>query len=534
MTESEAPKDSASGMSTRMGAAALMLAVSILLSRLLGFVRDVLVTSTYGASSASDAYYAAFTIPDVMNYFLAGGTLSITFIPLFSSFVERGDEEGGWRLFSIVATTIGALLAVATIALGFAAPWIVPLLFPGFDDPAQLDLTVRMTRIVLPAQLAFYIGGLLQATLFVREIFWTAAVAPLVYNACIIAGGVLLGPMLGIEGFSIGVLVGAYLGPLGLALFAARGKVRYAPRFSFKDEGFRRFIKLTLPLMLGASLVTVDEWIIKALGSQHDAGAITWLNHSRKLMMVSFAVIGQAAGQAALPYLSKLFERGDDEEMGEMLARSLGRVIFLSVVASVALIAVGEPLVWALYHWGEFGAHDAEKTARLLMFFAIGIASWAAQTLAVRGFYARRDTLTPMIIGVVVLVISAPIYFGLDALMGVEGLAVATTIGMTLNACATILVYRWRAGALPLRPLLAAMGRGLALAGAGGAAAWGARLALRGLFSRDIFWQAGIEACLIAACFALASLVLAYFLDIPELDAVWEKVRSKLPFLTSS
>ncbi len=525
----DSPDDTSASMGQRMGAAAAMLAVSIMLSRVLGFLRDVLVTSTHGASMASDAYYAAFTLPEVMNYFLAGGTLSITFIPLFSSYVSRGDEEGGWRLFSLVATTIGGVLLAATILLEFGAPWVVPLLFPGFDDPQQLALTTTMTRIVLPAQLAFYIGGLLQATLFVREIFWTAALAPLVYNVCIILGGLLLGPFIGIEGFSVGVLAGALLGPLGLTLFAARKHMRFRPRVDLKDEGFRQFIWLTLPLMLGATLITVDEWLLKVLGSRHADGAITWLNHSRKLMMVLFAVIGQAAGQAALPYLSKLFDRGDEAEMGQMLGTSLGRVVFLALIASTGLIVTGEPLVWLLYHYGEFGAEDARMTSRLLVLFSLGMTSWACQSLAVRGFYARRDTLTPMIVGVAVLVVVAPIYWGLDRWMGVEGLALATTIGITLNVVAIIAVYRWRAGALPLAPIVRGGLRGAAIAAAGGGAAWGVSSAIEGVFSRSVWWQAGVEVAILSVTFGVAALIVAALVRPPELMVVWEKVRRRLP-----
>ena len=179
---SEAPAGRSVGQ--RMGIAAVILSGSIFLSRILGFLREAVIAYTHGAGVATDAYYAAFTLPDLMNYFLAGGTLSITFIPLFSAYVTRDDEEGGWKLFSTVATTMGCALVVFTIAFEFLAPYLIPVLNPGFHGE-QLALAIRMTRIVIPAQLAFYLGGLIQATLFVREVFWPSALAPLVYNICI-------------------------------------------------------------------------------------------------------------------------------------------------------------------------------------------------------------------------------------------------------------------------------------------------------------------------------------------------------------
>lgn len=230
----------------RLGLAAVLLAVSTLLSRLLGFGREVIISTQHGATGQTDAYYAAFTLPELMNYFLAGGTLSITFIPLFSSYIARGDEEGGWRLFSTVATTMGAALLVATVLAEVGAPWLVPLLLRGEQAPELLDLTIVMTRIVLPAQLFFYVAGLLNATLFAREVFWPSALAPLVYNGCIILGGVLLEPWMGIKGFAVGALAGAALGPLGLALYASRGALRFTPRFAPRDPGFIRFALLKI------------------------------------------------------------------------------------------------------------------------------------------------------------------------------------------------------------------------------------------------------------------------------------------------
>jgi putative peptidoglycan lipid II flippase len=347
----------------RMGLAALLLSASILLSRVLGFVREAVIAYLHGAGTATDAYYAAFTLPDLMAYFLTGGTLSITFIPMFSRYLAEGDEAGGWRLFSTVATTMGALMVLATVAFEAIAPFAVARLNPGFvDSPEQLQLAVEMTRIVIPAQLALFFGGLLNATNYSREVFWPAALAPLVYNLCIIAGGVVLDPWFGIRGFAIGVLIGAFLGPLGMPLIAARKHIKLEFRFAPSDPGFRKFILLTLPLILGVSLVTVDDWFLKYFGSMEADGAISWLTNSRKLMLVVFAVVGQAAGQAALPFLTRLYHEGKEDEMGAMLARSLQRVLFLAVIGAVGLAVAAEPIVFLIFQRGAFTVADAEMT----------------------------------------------------------------------------------------------------------------------------------------------------------------------------
>lgn len=514
-------------MGRRMGIAALILSASIFLSRILGFLREAVIAYTHGASVETDAYYAAFTLPDLMSYFLAGGTLSITFIPLFSAFVTNDDEEGGWRLFSTVATTMGSVLVFVTIGMELVAPWVVPLLVPGFDDPGQMELAIQMTRIVIPAQLCFYFGGLLQATLFVKEVFWPAAVAPLIYNICIIAGGILLDPFIGIRGFSVGVVVGAVLGPLGMPLWASRRSVKLTFRFAPRDPGFRKFILLTLPLMVGVGLVTVDEWLLRYFGSSQD-GAITWLNNSRKLMLVLFAIIGQAAGQAALPFLTRLYHEGKESEMGEMLAESLGRVVFLAAIGACGLAIAAKPIVWIVFRRGEFDAHDATMTASLLVCFAAGLASWSAQTLTARGFYARKNTITPMLVATAVVTVAIPIYFALHAQFGVLGLAAATSIGMTLNATATIGVYRWKTGALPLRPVLSGLGRGVLVGGACAAAAWGGGTLFSQFAAPVDFWTYLGFGVSQGVAFGTVLLAVAWFFDFPELAFAIDRIKSRL------
>ena len=520
--------DSNTSVGQRMGVAALMLSASILLSRVLGFAREVIISNQYGASVQTDAYLAAFTLPELMSYFLAGGTLSITFIPLFSSYVAKGDEEGGWKLFSTIATTFGLILVTCVVLAMIFAPSLTPLIAPGFKDPQSMDLVVSMTRIVLPAQLAFYFGGLLQATLFVKETFWTAAVAPLIYNACIITCGVALGPWIGIQGFSVGVLVGSMLGPLSVPLWAARKHIKYRFRISLRDPDVRAFLKLSLPLMLGATLVTVDDYFIRYFGSLEDKGSITWMNNSRKLMMVLFAIIGQAAGQAALPYLTRLFHEGKDDEMGQMLTTSTQRVVFLSVCASAGLMAVSSPLVFTIFQHGEFSVSSATTTAQLLIIFSFGLTAWTVQSFAVRGFYARRDTFTPMVFGTVVLGLMIPVYWGLSSTFGVYGLAIASSVGITINAIVTLVVYARRYGHIQFTPMLKSLGRALAVAAvAGGATATTAYFG-QPWFDIEVVWQSGVLLSLCAVVYLVCFGGAVLLLKPQEMDVVMDRIRAKL------
>src|SRR3989304_4631099 len=191
-------------------AAAVMMA-SVFLSRILGYARDAVIAYRHGATPETDAYFAAFTIPDFLNYLLAGGALSITFIPIFARYLAEGREEDGYRSFSSIATVMGIAMLFFVIVGEFLTEQLIPLIAPG-APPDQVHLAARLTRIVLPAQLFFYLGGLLMAVQYARNRFFLPATAPLIYNARIILGGLLLGRTIGMAGFAWGVLAGALVG----------------------------------------------------------------------------------------------------------------------------------------------------------------------------------------------------------------------------------------------------------------------------------------------------------------------------------
>lgn len=425
----------------RVGLAALILSFGILCSRLLGFVREAVIAYQAGAGEATDAYIAAFTLPDLMNYFLAGGTMSITFIPLFAAYMANNKPDHANRLFSLIATTMGTLLTAAILlCMIFTAP-LAKMLFPGFNA-VQLADTVEMTRIVLPGQLFHYLGSLMMACLMARGQFLPSALAPLVYNLMIILAGIVLYPTLGMKGFSFGALAGAFLGPFLIPLLYLHGKVEYRPVIDFLDRDFKKYVLLTLPLMLGVSLTTVDEWIGRFLGSRMDVGTISWLNFARRLVLVPIAIVGQAAGQAALPYLSQLSAQGAFDKAAETLHKTLRNVIMLSCVLIGFFVVLARPMVSLVYERGAFSAQDTDMTAGILQILAVSIIFWTIQMVTVRAYYAAQDTLRPMIITTLITCLSIPIYTCLTHLYGVTGLALASVIGMCLQASAIALYYR--------------------------------------------------------------------------------------------
>ncbi len=492
----------------------MLLTVSQLLSRMLGFVRDAVIAARLGASPDTDAYFAAFTIPDLLNYLLAGGALSITFVPLYRRFVAEGREDAGWRLFSNVLTVMAVVLSAAIAVAWVLTPWLVDVVFPEFDAEQRI-LLARLTRIILPGPLFFVVGGLLTSVEVARQRFWAPAVAPLIYNACIIAGGLLLEPRLGVAGFSWGVLAGAALGPFLVPLILGRGHVRYRPHIDLKSPELRRYVALALPLMVGVSLVTVDEWLGRYF-AQGQEGAITWLNNARRLMLVPVALVGQSIGQAALPFLAQYSAEGDDERMHGALRDAIRGAAALATVAAGGVAVTAWAAVALVFERGAYSAMSSTTTGSLLALMSPAIISWSVLAVVLRGFYAREDTLRPMLVNTVTVVLVVPIYAVLASRWQAHGLAAATSIGMTASCAATMVAWQRVHGTSAWGALARGVGGGLAAAVPAAAAAAGAAAAL-GL---GIYDAGGGAFFVMAPVYVLVALPLLLRFGGPAADAV--------------
>lgn len=513
-----------------LGAAALLLAASGLLSRVLGYGREVLLAYYVGVGPESDAYFAAFVLPDLLNYLVAGGALSIAFLPLYTRAREHEGEAAAERLYRTTLGNVGLIVLVATGLLVVFAEPLVALQFPAFDAEKRA-LTVEISRIVAPAQVFFFLGGVIKATLFARGRFGAAALAPLVYNLGIIAGGLVLFERLGIHGFAWGVLVGAAAGPFLIPLLDSLRDGPPGARLALRDPGFRRYLWVALPLMFGQSLLTVDEWFDKWFGALVQPGAVAWISYARKLMLVPVAVVGQAIATAALPTLTRLWERGETAELSQTVERTLRAALGLALVGAAALAAIAEPFVRLAYERGQWTPEDTAVVAMLLQILCCAVPGWIVQQIAVRPFYARGDTWRPMVLGTVIVVLAFPFYRALALSFGVEGLAWAGVVGMSVNSLATLWLARRLHGAPRLGALLATALRSLAVAGAG----WGAaRLAGRFLgiagFGGDSpsgavrGFPAGtvgafLEALTVGAVFIAVVVLLLPWLGDPELRA---------------
>ena len=446
-----------------MRAAAAVLVVAVLASRVLGFLRESYIAAAFGATGATDAFYAAFTIPDLLNYFVAGGTLSITFIPIYSKYLAAGDAEAGDRVFSTIATLMSGVLVVGMVVLGAAAPAISARYLHRLR-PDDLRLAVDLTRILLPAQLAFYLGALASATLMARHRFVAAAFAPLVYNLGTIAGGVLLGRRLGTAALAWGALGGAIVGPFLIqAVAARRAGLRFRPRLDLKHPDVRAWLWLSLPLMIGVSLVTADEWVLRYFAGDTE-GAITRLSYARKIVWVPIAVAGQAVGQASMPFFARLFAEGKRVELGQLVVKAGRGAAVVAALCGGALAAVAAPAVDLLLRRRQFTVADVGPTAAYVAIFAAAIPLWGLQGIVSRAFYAAGDTWTPMIAGTLVTLATLPLYAVAHRLLGTIGLVIGSDVGILLHTAALLALLRRRLPEVDRGALVGGVARGCAVA----------------------------------------------------------------------
>jgi putative peptidoglycan lipid II flippase len=418
----------------RIAASAGIVMAGILASRLLGFMREWAVAHQFGSSAVTDAYYTAFTLPDFVNYLVAGASLSITFIPVFAKYLAEHNEEEGWRVFSTVITAMVLLLLILVTVGEFFAPQLLHVIAPGFN-PAEKAHAVFLTRLMMPAQIFFYLGSILSAVQYAKGRFVIPSFAPVIYNSGIILCGFLLAATIGITGFSVGVLAGAFVGNFLLQVYGARRVgARFTPNLNLRHPGFRMFIKLAIPIMLALSVVFSDDWIIRWFGSYLVPASITWLSYAKFLMRVPLGVIGQAVGVASFPFLAQLYAERKYDELNRTLNTTLKGLLLMIVPVSALTIAMSRPLVFFVFSHTRLEVPDLNATAAALALFSISMFAWGAQNILARGFYAGRNTLRPALIGTVITVLNLPVYWLLVKPMQFRGLALASSIGVSAYA----------------------------------------------------------------------------------------------------
>lgn len=416
---------------------------STFLSRIIGLAKVKYIAWLFGSGMQADALNAAFYLPDMISYFLVGGAASITFVTILTRYRETGRDAEGERSLSVIVSTMLLVLGGAILLAEIFAPWLVRPIVHGFDAQ-KIALCVFLTRILLPAQLFFFAGGVFGAVLLVRKQFSVQAFTPLIYGSGTIVGGLLLVKYIGVSALALGTVAGAFLGPLLLNWhYARKAGTHFRFILDWRDQGFREWVRLSLPLMMGVSLVSVDNWIIAHYASA-TSGAVSLMAYAKQIFTAPMAMLAQAAGIASLPFFANLWSQNRRYEFATEVADSVSRVAALSLLGASAMVALGRPAIELVMTGGRLSAANAGECAFYFSIFSLSMFLWSAQAIYARAFYAAGNTLLPMLGNTIVVLAVLPVYAALYGRLGAVGLAVASDIGIALQTCAIALLLHKR------------------------------------------------------------------------------------------
>jgi len=419
---------------------------AFILSNLMGLVRQILVSRTFGTSQTLDAFYAAATFPDILFSLLAGGALASAFVPTFTGFVATEKREEAWRLASSVSNIVILLLSLASGLAALFAPALVRhvifVLKPELD-PALQSLTVDLLRIILLAPTIFGVSGLIMSILNTHQRFWLPALAPVFNWIGWILGIIFLVPTMGIFGLAWGYVIGAVLHLLIQipGLLQLRGR-RYVPSLGLNNPAVSEVARLMAPRLLGVAAVQINFVVNAMIASSQSEGSLSAISVARMVMTMPLFVIAQAIATAALPTFSAQVARGEIHDMRSSLSATLRGVILLALPATVGLILLREPIVAALFQRGKFNALSTQMVSWALLWYTAGLVGHSIVEILSRAFYALHDTRTPVIVGTIAMGLNVAFSFGFAALfnqigwMPHGGLALANSVATALEALA--------------------------------------------------------------------------------------------------
>jgi len=505
--------------------------VAIFLSRVLGWIRAAVIAHQFGATNLSDAYYAAFTVPDLLYFLLAGGALSSAFIPVFTSYLAKGEKEEAWHVFSTIITVMSTALFFLILVAEIFAPQLVCAIAPGFTAE-QSATTAFLSRIMLPAQLFFFLGGLLMGTLYAQQHFLTPALGPIIYNCGIILGAVTLASHLGIAGPAWGVLGGAFVGSFLLQLVVATKRgMQFKPSFDIHHPGVIQVFKLMLPVILGPSLPQVDVIINRAFASLLVVGSVTWLDYANRLMQMPLGIFGQASSVALFPTLAEQAAKDLRNEFRSALNLGIRAILFLTVPSSTLMMVLAIPITRIAFQRGQFHAHDTQQTAYALILYSIGVFAHSGASVINRGFYALHDTVTPVVVGTIMTVF----FIGLNYLLirpefnlRHGGLALATSIVAILNMLAMLIILRRRIGGLNGKLITNSFVKVLIATALMAGASWAVKEMVAQMIDVSRMSGAFLQVAIAGGVGVLIYAGAVILLKVDEVQFVWNMIRRKV------
>lgn len=425
-------------LKTTVAGGAIIIAVFSVISRILGLVRDRLLAFYFGAGDVTDAYLAAFRLPDLIFNTLILGALGVAFIPVFLEYWHQNQnyqgEQEAWKIANTVLNLIVIGMLVLTLLGIIFAPLIVPLLTPGFKtNPAKLALTIKLTRIMFLSLIFFGASNLVGAILNSFKRFLAYSFAPVLYNLGIILGIVVFIKWFGYAGLGWGVVLGACLHLLIQLPAVARIGFKYSLVFAWAHQGVKKIWRLMLPRVIGLLAGQINLIIITIIASTLVTGSVSVFYLANNLQSFPVSIFGISLATAAFPVFSQAFVLKDQERFKLGFANTLRRILFLIFPTSIFILLLRAQIVRLILGTGAFDWEDTIMTAQTLGYFSLSLFAQALIPLFARAFYALHDTKTPVYITgfAVVLNIFASLYLG--QLMGIEGLALAFSIASVVQ-----------------------------------------------------------------------------------------------------
>lgn len=421
-----------------------------MLSRILGFVRDVVLARMFGVSGETDAFFLAFRIPNFMRRLFAEGSFSLAFVPVLSEYKAAGDRAALRDLIDHVTGTLAAILLVLTAIGVFAAPLVLAIFAPGWlaDDRPEFSLAAGMLRITFPYIMLISLTALAGGILNTFERFLIPALTPVLLNISLIAAALLLADHLAVPVTALawGVLAAGIAQLLLQVPALMRLGLMPRPRWGWRHSGVRRILRLMVPTLFGSSVAQVNLLFDSIIATFLITGSVSWLYYSDRLLEFPLGVLGIALATVILPSLSQKHAAANTAEFSATLDWALRLALIITVPAAVGLAVLAQPILITLFQYEAFQAHDVHMSALSLIAYSIGLPAFIAVKVLAPGYYARQDTSTPVKIAVAAMVSNMVLnllFVGLILHNGYEGphagLALASSAAAYLNA---VLLYR--------------------------------------------------------------------------------------------
>jgi putative peptidoglycan lipid II flippase len=425
-----------------------------LVSRIAGFIRDILLAKIFGATGYTDAFFVAFRIPNLLREFFAEGSVSSGYVPVFTEYLKKeGRDEAKKLAGTVFAFLFSVLIIICLLGILFA-PFIAFLVAPNFVNyPDKMSITVTLLRIMFPFLLFISIAALAMGTLNSLGSFFIPAIAPAFFNLSIIATALFLTPHFPtpILSIGIGVTAGGALQYFIQAFYLSKMKFSLRPVFSFLHAGLKRIILLVLPVVAAMGVIQINVLISNIFATYLSEGSVTYLYYGYRLIQFPIGLFGVSMAMALLPSLSQHFTDGDLQALKDTFSFSLRLVFFTVLPAMAGLIALSQPIVSTLFQRGEFTSAATSGTAYSLIFYSSGLWAFAGLRIVRTTFYSLQDTMTPLKIALISVLVNIFFCVILRDPFQHGGLALALVIATAVNFVILSILLRLRLGRIGLK-----------------------------------------------------------------------------------